>query len=272
MATEPDSEMCRNLFHYVFAPSTIDKMLANFGTNFNQTCHVTYDLCNAKCGDKTYFYNWSQASAILMTWSFPILSLAVTASYVSNDSSGTFWATARWFGSPLSALTQTIISLQTGGKCASVVRLAMEPGAIIEEGSDFAEIRDSFYLLGAMNQFTIDETISNSEADSVIRTALFCPRLMRDEEGSEIDLVIERRMLALKIRRARRKGVVQVLITMALFLIAFGISFADGKTSSKPSWFNIRANVYQRLTQDLQCSDSTLESLPRGSRLYSCQV
>ena len=163
-----------------------------------------------------------------MTWSFPILSLAVTASYVSNDSSGTLWASARWFGSPLSALTQTFLSLQAGGKCASIVRLAMEHGVALEEGSDFDEIRDSFYLLGAMNQFTVNEAISRLEADSLIRTALFSQKLKRDEEGGELDLVVERKILASKIRRMRRKGVVQVLITMALFLIAFGISLENG--------------------------------------------
>ncbi|MCJ1258384.1 hypothetical protein MMC24_006217, partial [Lignoscripta atroalba] len=226
-ATEPDSELCRNLFHYVFAPSTFYDMLAAFGTDFNQTIHVTYDLCSAKCGSKIYFYNWGQASTILMTWSFPILSLAVTASYVSNDSSGTLWASARWFGSPLSALTQTFLSLQAGGKCASIVRLAMEHGVALEEGSDFDEIRDSFYLLGAMNQFTVNEAISRLEADSLIRTALFSQKLKRDEEGGELDLVVERKILASKIRRMRRKGVVQVLITMALFLIAFGISLEN---------------------------------------------
>jgi hypothetical protein len=96
------------------------------------------------------------------------------------------------------------------------------------ENSDFADIRDSFYLLMNFNQYKLKPLISmTKEAEGLLRICLFSKdlRLL----GTNKTLNQMRRKLAWGLRSNRRRGIVPVFISTLWFLFSVGISIESGK-------------------------------------------
>lgn len=92
------------------------------------------------------------------------------------------------------------------------------------EGSNFAHIRDSFYILMTMNQFAMKPEVSShkAEAEGLLRIVLFSKDL--ELHGSEPSLRDYRHNLARDLRRRRKRGVVPVFVSTAWFLFSLAIS------------------------------------------------
>jgi hypothetical protein len=91
------------------------------------------------------------------------------------------------------------------------------------KGSDFASIRDSFYLLMTMNQYTMNERVAaRKSSEGLLRIVLFSKDLqLRD---SDLSLKDTRQKLAEELREGRKRGVVPVFISTMWFLFALAIS------------------------------------------------
>jgi hypothetical protein len=98
------------------------------------------------------------------------------------------------------------------------------------EDSNFAHIRDSFYILMTMNQFAMKPEVSShrAEAEGLLRIVLFSKDLQL--QGPQESLKDYRHTLAESLRRRRKRGVVPVFISTAWFLfsLAISIQFAFG--------------------------------------------
>jgi hypothetical protein len=96
-------------------------------------------------------------------------------------------------------------------------------GPLPGEGSDFASMRDSFYILNNINQYKMKELISmTKEAEGLLRIVLFSRdlRLL----GTNKILREKREKFAQELRANRRKGVVPVFISTMWFLFSLGIT------------------------------------------------
>ena len=95
------------------------------------------------------------------------------------------------------------------------------------KNSDFAHFRDSFYILTAMNQYSMKAKESlKKEAEGLLRIALFTKVLkMRRSDHSLVEFMPQMRQeLAQELRESRRRGAVPVFISTAWFLFSLGIS------------------------------------------------
>lgn len=101
-------------------------------------------------------------------------------------------------------------------------------GSPPDEESEFASIRDSFYLLMNINQYGMKPGISlTKEAEGLLRLMLFGKDLKL--LGSKKSLNAARRKLVQELRSNRRRGVVPVFISTLWFLFSLGISIQSGK-------------------------------------------
>src|ERR1700759_5080740 len=97
-----------------------------------------------------------------------------------------------------------------------------------DEDSNFADVRDSFYLLMNFNQYELKPLISmTKEAEGLLRICLFSKDFKLVGTDKTINQV--RRKLARTLRSNRRRGVVPVFISTLWFLLAVGISIDSGK-------------------------------------------
>ncbi len=100
-----------------------------------------------------------------------------------------------------------------------------------DENSEFADMRDSFYLLMNLNQYKLKPLISlTKEAEGLLRICLFSINLPLLNSGKTISQM--RRKLVRTLRSNRRKGVVPVFISTLWFLLAVGISIESGTGDS----------------------------------------
>jgi hypothetical protein len=95
---------------------------------------------------------------------------------------------------------------------------------LAEHQSDFDSIRDSFYILLTMNQYSMKKTsASQSEAEGLLRIVLFSKDLrmhnLPDKKLREL-----RRELARSLRQLRRRNAVPVFISTLWFLFALAVS------------------------------------------------
>lgn len=96
-------------------------------------------------------------------------------------------------------------------------------GEIPGEGSDFASMRDSFYILMNINQYKMKPLISmTKEAEGLLRIMLFSRDLKLI--GTNKTLKQMREKMAKELRSNRRRGVVPVFISTLWFLFSLGIS------------------------------------------------
>jgi hypothetical protein len=88
---------------------------------------------------------------------------------------------------------------------------------------DFSSIRDSFYILVTMNQYSIKPTnTSKAEAEGLLRMVLYSKDLQL--EGTDMTLRGKRQELAKSLRRKRRRNAVPVFISTLWFLFSLAIS------------------------------------------------
>jgi hypothetical protein len=96
-----------------------------------------------------------------------------------------------------------------------------------DEESDFADLRDSFYLLMNFNQYKMKPLISmTKECEGLLRICLFSKNLKI--KGTNKTLTEMRRKLAKSLRSNRRRGVVPVFISTLWFIFSVGISIESG--------------------------------------------
>ncbi|KAF1984168.1 hypothetical protein K402DRAFT_359520 [Aulographum hederae CBS 113979] len=198
------------------------------GIPANISTQIRLDGCRAICGTGNDLYPWSTSSATITTWILPILGILLQAPFESNA----FWRTAgaitRWIGSPISSLSYILWNISVTGKAALMVDMALPydeqlPG----EGSDWARMRDSFYVLSNMNQYTMNIKPAGEEkhqkaAEAILRIVLFSRDLKL--KGTHEKLQDARETLASRLREGRKRGVVPVFISTMWFIFSLAIS------------------------------------------------
>lgn len=115
------------------------------------------------------------------------------------------------------------------------------------EANAFAELRDSLYILSVLNQFGFRHDQSRTKA--LLQYAL----LSRTDPNN----VTHRRELAATLRRERRHGVVQVLVSLMWFLVALIISIfqAFGKLGDNSTAHNLAIGLLMSwLPMQISCS------------------
>ena len=97
-----------------------------------------------------------------------------------------------------------------------------------DEESEFASMRDSFYILMNLNQYKMKPVISlTREAEGLLRIVLFSKDLKLF--GSKRTLSEMRYRLARELRSNRRRGVVPVFLSTLWFILALAISVEAGE-------------------------------------------
>lgn len=223
----------------------------------NETTQISTDGCLALCGHGNDWYPWEQQASTITTWVLPLVGILLQAPFMSNAFWETVFSMARWVGSPMASLSYILWNIKVSGKCALLVDLATPyDHRTADRGTDFASIRDSFYLLMTMNQYTMKEDVrQKKEAEGLLRIALFSKdlRLLRigrapqqrsvfgpvfmvngqsTPDPSRLDSDLEpvnhlnqlRQDLAYELRAKRRRGVVPVFVSTLWFVFSLGLS------------------------------------------------
>ncbi|KAL5121718.1 hypothetical protein ACEQ8H_000405 [Pleosporales sp. CAS-2024a] len=189
----------------------------------NPLTQITYEGCKAVCGSGNAYYEWAEISATITTWVLPILGALLQAPFESNAFWRTVKAINRWIGSPISSLACILWDIEISGKCAMFVDMAVAYDETPKEDSDFASMRDSFYILMNLNQYKMKPVISMTrEAEGLLRIVLFSKELKL--VGRTKTLSQMRYRVAQDMRSNRRRGVVPIFISTLWFLFAVGIS------------------------------------------------
>lgn len=141
------------------------------------------------------------------------------------------------------------------------------------KNSDFAQIRDSFYILTTMNQYSMKARASlKKEAEGLLRIVLFSKDLkMRNIDKSLVEFLPEaRRELAKELREGRRRGAVPVFISTGWFLFSLGISIQSGM--SCVSIFNVfqRSETFQLSRCCIGCYLVRTRSIDKGFLMLYC--
>jgi len=119
------------------------------------------------------------------------------------------------------------------GRAALIVDMATIYKERPSSDSDFSGIRDSFYILTVMNQYTINRKMRKPSdgpnvAEKLLRTALFDEKLV--VSGEKLPEI--RKRTADHLRQSRKQGVVAVFISMGWFLFSLAISIQAGEITS----------------------------------------
>ncbi|KAF2430317.1 hypothetical protein EJ08DRAFT_612725 [Tothia fuscella] len=190
----------------------------------NPNSQITFRGCQAVCGTENNWYPWKQSSATITTWLLPIVGIILQAPFESNAFWRTMLALARWVGSPMSSLSYILWNISVTGKCALMVDMAVSYDyRSSSKHTDFGNVRDSFYILTTINQYSIKPVASlKNEAEGLLRIVLFSKdlRLL----GTSVTLREMRQELALALRKRRRRSVVPVYISTLWFIFALAIS------------------------------------------------
>jgi hypothetical protein len=209
----------------------------------NPRTQITYTGCRAVCGSGSEYYPWIETSATITTWVLPILGTLLQAPFESN----TFWRTVkainRWIGSPISSLASILCDIEVSGKCAifgeqyrydhgvadiAAVDMSVPYNETPGANSEYAGMRDSFYILMNLNQYKMKPIISMTrEAEGLLRIVLFSQDLKL--VGKSKTLSQMRHRLAKDLRSNRRRGVVPVFISTLWFILSLAISIEAGR-------------------------------------------
>ena len=161
----------------------------------NATTQISFDGCQALCGHDSQLYPWGQQSSTITTWVLPVVGILLQAPFNSNAFRETIFSLARWVGSPMASLSYILWNIKVSGKCALLVDLSVEYNQSNTE--DYLSIRDSFYLLITMNQYTMKATVrQKKEAEGLLRIALFSKELRLLKPGCSPEPVAYRTPLA----------------------------------------------------------------------------
>ncbi|KAF3049055.1 hypothetical protein E8E11_009568 [Didymella keratinophila] len=174
----------------------------------NPRSQISRTGCYNVCGHGADYYSWSAASQTITTWLLPVIGTLLQAPFESNATKRTLLAIARWCGSPIASLSYVLWNIKVSAKAAVMVDMAVDYDQTPDLKTDFGSMRDSMYLLLAMNQYTLkDEVVSSSkEAEGLLRVALFSRDLKLTDTNMPLRKV--RRILANELRQMRRRGAV----------------------------------------------------------------
>ena len=126
-------------------------------------------------------------------------------------------------------------NIKVSGMCALYVDMSTEYAEYPDKDSQYEQMRDSFYLLSVMNQYSIEQRMPRNEAEKLLRIALWSDSLQLEVvEDESRGLVKRRRKLARTIRESRKRGVVPVFISLMWFLFSLIVSTQAGKAKSRP--------------------------------------
>ncbi|KAH0562977.1 hypothetical protein GP486_002455 [Trichoglossum hirsutum] len=191
-----------------------------------RNCVITFDGCKKLCGNGIDFFDWPGISNAITTWVFPIIGILLQGPFESNRTKSTLLALLRWVGSPISSLSYILWNIKVSGRAALMVDMATKYDDRPKKEPTFSGIRDSFYILSVMNQYTINPKMrkGSEAAEKLLRIALFDVNLRVDGE----DIVKLRGEIADVLRQCRKRGVVSVFISMGWFLFSLGISIQAG--------------------------------------------
>lgn len=149
----PNFAECSNIFSHSDAYSNYTYNGTRRGILHGTTDKlITVDGCRRLCHTGNEYYPWKDSSATISTWVLPVIGLLLQAPYESNEFWQTLWALARWMGSPVASLSYVLWNIKVTSKCAMMVDMATTYDEIPDEGSQFAQLRDSLYILSVMNQ------------------------------------------------------------------------------------------------------------------------
>ncbi|KAH6629181.1 hypothetical protein C7974DRAFT_453768 [Boeremia exigua] len=194
------------------------------GLDRNPTTQISRAGCIAVCGPGTDYYPWAEVSGTITTWILPVVGTLLQAPFESNSAARTALAISRWVGSPIASLSYVLWNIKVSAKAALMVDMAVRYDEAPGLESDFGSMRDSMYLLLAMNQYTLkDEVVSSSkEAEGLLRIVLFSKDLRLTDTKKTLRQM--RRILARELREMRRRGAVPVFVSTMWFLFAFALS------------------------------------------------
>ncbi|KAB8342944.1 hypothetical protein FH972_022540 [Carpinus fangiana] len=163
----------------------------------NPTKQISFQGCIALCGTGVDYYEWNTIASNITTWILPIIGIILQAPFESND----FFAT-----------------VDMSSSC-------MQPGDEVA----YQDMRDSLYLLSAMNQYSVNPEAITSLKDvgeSLLRFALFSKelKLKAHKHETRVTLTHLRKDIARKLRDQRKRGAVPVFVSIAWFLFSLAIS------------------------------------------------
>lgn len=178
------------------------------GIERNHTTQISRQGCLEVCGTGVDYYPWEAVSQTITTWILPVVGTLLQAPFESNAAKRTFLAITRWVGSPIASLSYVFWNIKVSAKAALMVDMAVTFEETPDLESDFGSMRDSMYLLLAMNQYTLkDEVVSSSkEAEGLLRIVLFSRDLRLTDTKKTLRQM--RRILARELREMRRRGAV----------------------------------------------------------------
>ncbi|KAF2634402.1 hypothetical protein P280DRAFT_413855 [Massarina eburnea CBS 473.64] len=190
----------------------------------NNYTQISRAGCKAICGSGPDYYHWTDVSSTITTWILPIVGTLLQAPFESNEFGRTVLAIMRWVGSPIASLSYVLWNIKVSAKAALMVDMAVAYGLTPERKTDFGSMRDSMYLLLAMNQYSMkaETAVYKKETEGLLRIVLFS----KDLELTDTDKSLRqmRRILARELREMRRRGAVPVFVSTMWFLFAFALS------------------------------------------------
>lgn len=174
----------------------------------NNLTQISKAGCIHLCGEDPDYYTWKDISSTITTWLLPIVGILLQAPFESNAFRRTMFAIARWVGSPIASLSYVLWNIKVSAKAALMVDMSVPFDTFPQKRTDFASMRDSMYLLLAMNQYTMkpESALYKKEAEGLLRIVLFS----RDLQLTDTDKTLRqvRRLLARELREMRRRGAV----------------------------------------------------------------
>ncbi|KAK4227131.1 hypothetical protein QBC38DRAFT_499666 [Podospora fimiseda] len=243
----------------------------------NDTFYMTYSGCLAVCPPRTIGYNnTSQGLNIAATWIFPLailLSLPFEHHILKS--------LLNWLGSPQTALTASVWNFWQIRRCYQRIRPSPAPGTnttIFKKAWDFfrgpsaAEINNlsdqdrnrinAFYVLSCFNQHDLGfdtrdgnramQRLNLQDWLTTLLYGLFRPLARnrnQDQNPPEKDIIqttVLLSVLAHELRKNRRRGVFQTLLSLDTFMMAFGFSIvlAFDDLSSSTSIFVLDIGIF----------------------------
>lgn len=178
------------------------------GIDKNNYTQITREGCLHLCGRGAAYYPWEDASSTITTWILPVIGTLLQAPFESNSFKRTVLAITRWVGSPIASLSYVLWNIKVNAKAALMVDMAVKYDQTPERKTDFGSMRDSMYLLLAMNQYTMKPTaaLREKEAEGLLRIVLFSKDLKLTDTDKTLRQM--RRILARELREMRRRGAV----------------------------------------------------------------
>ncbi|KAF2450783.1 hypothetical protein P171DRAFT_146450 [Karstenula rhodostoma CBS 690.94] len=194
------------------------------GLDPSPEAQISREGCLAVCGHGAETYPWDDVSSTITTWLLPVVGTLLQAPFESNAFRRTLLAIARWVGSPIASLSYVLWNIKVSAKAASIVDMAVPYDQVPDRKTDFGSMRDSMYLLLAMNQYTMKPTamLREKEAEGLLRIVLFSKDLKLTDTPKTLRQM--RRILARELREMRRRGAVPVFVSIMWFLFAFALS------------------------------------------------